>query len=102
MIRRPPRSTLFPYTTLFRSISARFPLEDAGAVVGDPGAEVVNVSTASGSTSAGFFPVAAAAPVPAPAPATVPIAAPFPPPAIPPIIAPRTAPPPILVALLLV
>src|SRR2546426_6109329 len=28
MIRRPPRSTLFPYTTLFRSIVAR-----AGAVV---------------------------------------------------------------------
>src|SRR2546425_7226480 len=24
MIRRPPRSTLFPYTTLFRSIGARF------------------------------------------------------------------------------
>src|SRR3712207_7894507 len=24
MIRRPPRSTLFPYTTLFRSISKRF------------------------------------------------------------------------------
>src|SRR2546422_6485123 len=24
MIRRPPRSTLFPYTTLFRSISARY------------------------------------------------------------------------------
>src|SRR5258708_19717712 len=24
MIRRPPRSTLFPYTTLFRSISAAF------------------------------------------------------------------------------
>src|SRR5256885_7880808 len=24
MIRRPPRSTLFPYTTLFRSISRRF------------------------------------------------------------------------------
>src|SRR5256886_11215508 len=24
MIRRPPRSTLFPYTTLFRSRSARF------------------------------------------------------------------------------
>src|SRR4051794_41639836 len=24
MIRRPPRSTLFPYTTLFRSISERF------------------------------------------------------------------------------
>src|SRR3712207_8432085 len=26
MIRRPPRSTLFPYTTLFRSLSARRPL----------------------------------------------------------------------------
>src|SRR5258708_29157832 len=24
MIRRPPRSTLFPYTTLFRSLSQRF------------------------------------------------------------------------------
>src|SRR2546426_9277668 len=24
MIRRPPRSTLFPYTTLFRSIAAQF------------------------------------------------------------------------------
>src|SRR3712207_8940132 len=24
MIRRPPRSTLFPYTTLFRSLNARF------------------------------------------------------------------------------
>src|SRR5258708_21135702 len=24
MIRRPPRSTLFPYTTLFRSVSAKF------------------------------------------------------------------------------
>src|SRR2546429_8955681 len=26
MIRRPPRSTLFPYTTLFRSLWARCPL----------------------------------------------------------------------------
>src|SRR5256885_7245394 len=25
MIRRPPRSTLFPYTTLFRSVSLHFP-----------------------------------------------------------------------------
>src|SRR3712207_8210712 len=25
MIRRPPRSTLFPYTTLFRSIERRYP-----------------------------------------------------------------------------
>src|SRR5690349_24212864 len=28
MIRRPPRSTLFPYTTLFRSRAARGQLED--------------------------------------------------------------------------
>src|SRR3989442_2401868 len=26
MIRRPPRSTLFPYTTLFRSNTIRFPM----------------------------------------------------------------------------
>src|SRR3712207_8470389 len=26
MIRRPPRSTLFPYTTLFRSLAAHIPL----------------------------------------------------------------------------
>src|SRR2546422_4579001 len=25
MIRRPPRSTLFPYTTLFRSVGSKFP-----------------------------------------------------------------------------
>src|SRR2546427_1164333 len=30
MIRRPPRSTLFPYTTLFRSLSARRILAKAG------------------------------------------------------------------------
>src|SRR2546430_3864653 len=29
MIRRPPRSTLFPYTTLFRSIDDVHPLHDA-------------------------------------------------------------------------
>src|SRR2546425_8780408 len=41
MIRRPPRSTLFPYTTLFRSRFARFRLEsrvDADAQRGDRGA----------------------------------------------------------------
>src|SRR5205085_3826559 len=26
MLRRPPRSTLFPYTTLFRSVRSRLPL----------------------------------------------------------------------------
>src|ERR1035441_10731460 len=29
MIRRPPRSTLFPYTTLFRSQSHYFPADDS-------------------------------------------------------------------------
>src|SRR2546427_5449079 len=29
MIRRPPRSTLFPYTTLFRSASCRWPSSTA-------------------------------------------------------------------------
>src|ERR1017187_4000182 len=29
MIRRPPRSTLFPYTTLFRSWSLRFSVQEA-------------------------------------------------------------------------
>src|SRR5260370_28473293 len=32
MIRRPPRSTLFPYTTLFRSIEAEYP-QGGGAQV---------------------------------------------------------------------
>src|SRR3712207_8872233 len=31
MIRRPPRSTLFPYTTLFRSERARYSLAEAFA-----------------------------------------------------------------------
>src|SRR5256885_10532574 len=30
MIRRPPRSTLFPYTTLFRSADGRLSLADQG------------------------------------------------------------------------
>src|SRR3712207_6994694 len=39
MIRRPPRSTLFPYTTLFRSVQAEEP--DAGfAICADVGAHV--------------------------------------------------------------
>src|SRR3712207_7248440 len=36
MIRRPPRSTLFPYTTLFRS-SVRVRLHEASAALPDPG-----------------------------------------------------------------
>src|SRR2546430_12787230 len=30
MIRRPPRSTLFPYTTLFRSVAGETPAKTAG------------------------------------------------------------------------
>src|SRR5256885_12668080 len=33
MIRRPPRSTLFPYTTLFRSASDRYHARDAADAV---------------------------------------------------------------------
>src|ERR1043165_5617866 len=37
MIRRPPRSTLFPYTTLFRSLEAqRFPDDFDGIVANAP------------------------------------------------------------------
>src|SRR3712207_8635883 len=44
MIRRPPRSTLFPYTTLFRSTDGELPvvaeqLGDAGRKDGAPGLE---------------------------------------------------------------
>src|SRR3712207_7519520 len=38
MIRRPPRSTLFPYTTLFRSVLGHLALERLDAVV-DPRAQ---------------------------------------------------------------
>src|SRR2546426_8452862 len=32
MIRRPPRSTLFPYTTLFRSVKLSYPRIEKGAM----------------------------------------------------------------------
>src|SRR3712207_8561293 len=39
MIRRPPRSTLFPYTTLFRSaLHRRHPLRARERALGHPGA----------------------------------------------------------------
>src|SRR3712207_8342713 len=49
MIRRPPRSTLFPYTTLFRSglrvldVSTLFAGPLAATMLGDFGAEVVKI-----------------------------------------------------------
>src|SRR2546422_3466844 len=51
MIRRPPRSTLFPYTTLFRSL-----LRAAGAQDGwmsSPGAQMVICSTSGGTAVCG-------------------------------------------------
>src|SRR3712207_7616260 len=39
MIRRPPRSTLFPYTTLFRSCRGHAPAADRGDVVAAAAAE---------------------------------------------------------------
>src|SRR3712207_7914266 len=35
MIRRPPRSTLFPYTTLFRSVGRQLRVAVVGLAVGD-------------------------------------------------------------------
>src|SRR3712207_9176426 len=53
MIRRPPRSTLFPYTTLFRSLSGHAPMCLAAArgimgrvVVGSPPAGYVTATHA--------------------------------------------------------
>src|SRR2546422_1102239 len=44
MIRRPPRSTLFPYTTLFRSLARRFPSKPPrdreAARIDDRGSEI--------------------------------------------------------------
>src|SRR2546422_5512479 len=41
MIRRPPRSTLFPYTTLFRSLGGVVEQHDAQRVPGELGADEV-------------------------------------------------------------
>src|SRR5256885_9843254 len=40
MIRRPPRSTLFPYTTLFRSVSPGAPLLSVALVSESPAAAI--------------------------------------------------------------
>src|SRR3712207_7627014 len=48
MIRRPPRSTLFPYTTLFRSLSGGMirRLGIAQAILGDPKVIIFDEPTA--------------------------------------------------------
>src|SRR3712207_9294279 len=55
MIRRPPRSTLFPYTTLFRSGRSRESsrLSLAGVRVLDPAVDVKNVACAPRGTRLG-------------------------------------------------
>src|SRR3712207_8766023 len=50
MIRRPPRSTLFPYTTLFRS--GAVPVTDAATVFADPEVAAVDICTSSASHAA--------------------------------------------------
>src|SRR2546430_11667336 len=52
MIRRPPRSTLFPYTTLFRSPALRLPLAAAFPFVHQPAWQLALVGAAAAS---GFF-----------------------------------------------
>src|SRR5256885_7160375 len=41
MIRRPPRSTLFPYTTLFRSVDTRAAAEMPGVAAVYTGADLI-------------------------------------------------------------
>src|SRR2546421_8767464 len=50
MIRRPPRSTLFPYTTLFRS-AGRGGLGLYGAARPDPGAAQIRLDPGAGDAS---------------------------------------------------
>src|SRR5216683_6194079 len=46
MIRRPPRSTLFPYTTLFRSRRAALRAEGLGRFAGDSGVDRLDLPSA--------------------------------------------------------
>src|SRR3712207_8054111 len=48
MIRRPPRSTLFPYTTLFRSIRARWAVLREERFAGDYPVEILRSADANG------------------------------------------------------
>src|SRR2546422_5529854 len=51
MIRRPPRSTLFPYTTLFRSPSTCSPAYPSTATTGRSSASVARSESSPGSRS---------------------------------------------------
>src|SRR2546426_4900041 len=48
MIRRPPRSTLFPYTTLFRSVGAQARRNASIAILADARVLIVSGSTPDG------------------------------------------------------
>src|SRR3712207_7530436 len=52
MIRRPPRSTLFPYTTLFRSPAGAHQLRNDG----DPATRIVVFATPAGRPMSAFYP----------------------------------------------
>src|SRR5256885_11545181 len=56
MIRRPPRSTLFPYTTLFRSLER----SANGVSIGNPDAELSRFLKGSGTATALTFAALAA------------------------------------------
>src|SRR2546425_5580207 len=53
MIRRPPRSTLFPYTTLFRSLAALIQKPRLGAEV-LPAGRVLELATIGGARALGL------------------------------------------------
>src|SRR3989454_10287247 len=55
MIRRPPRSTLFPYTTLFRSISIGDPCLVTGSLAVVPMLDVFNLYLQRGLIDVGFL-----------------------------------------------
>src|SRR2546422_6463011 len=62
MIRRPPRSTLFPYTTLFRSFLRHLQPRVRRVVGIDPAANICQVANASGiETVCDFFDAGSAA-----------------------------------------
>src|SRR5690349_21914611 len=51
MIRRPPRSTLFPYTTLFRSLRHDFEIGDGSRALAGRGADAVRAGVAAADRS---------------------------------------------------